>query len=1183
MEAAFNQWLWLDGALRVVAHRDGIDEQTVYTSEGGAYAIDGLYSGSYTLIVSLWLPEVSEALEIVEGLDRAVTTVDGATVYKSVGVVLQCRKSLSVACPTTAAAARVVLVWDRLPYDNLDLRLSFGQAGGASRCDTFSGRQRCGGTQWSGTSDRWRCDAPRCTSNVLARPVEDKFGVFSCEARIEWLRTHESATYPTERDACRQVAREFSEEEAGCGLCTPSTTVDPALAAGFARAEVIMLESIQSEGPYLVGVDAPLRLCHGYQLAAPGGATVDCVGNCASGKGYCRALGDVCAPCVLWHGSTPGLDPGSGPGGDAEPNQPALCPPGEAQGGPLPYTAEWDDSSQQCATLPSTLVVSDCAEADRAACSDYVDASGWPCACLSGTSGYSYMGSDGSGKCDADCSVSFGALTGRRLAQPSGGALTQRDDGAAGLAEPVGGEIAKAARAAAAGRRRLAHARPAQTQPCSDVMWAATDPAVYVVQHGLVQSVAVPGPSIHPAPLDHALTFCLSAAIPGQLSVVPVTNAGATANDGCVCQPTWTYVGFTYTNECSTTFESPERAWCYIQPETCSTGIVSANKECPGCLYQFCDAPMQEAAALPFAILDDAYFAQAEAAATCAQVNALAQGANQAALNQEAPCAPLTATLCLNTLYTYSVSEASACSVVHGSLRISAADGATVELTRVTAVGGDLVVEGNTALIRLTMRNLASVGGFRLVNSPNLANLSLPALATVGGAAVGAASVRDGDGALVVHTPSVPVYTQLQALVDAIGSGAKLVLMNGTYNGSGDAILGISKSIIITAQYRGGAVLDGEGSRRVILISGGAAVVLDGLVVTNGYHSAGGGLRVDGGSIVNIQSCDIVSNTAPYARPWEGGGGMFAGGGSVVLVYSSRIHGNTLRYCSDSCASASDGVCDDGTSSTFGAPCEWGNDCSDCGPRREHERNFYLHGGAGAAVTGLGTRVTFSECDISANDGTFGGGVSIHSGAAITFASVQIHRNTGYFGAGLYIDVDASQLSSTAVSISNSQIQFNDAWYHGGGVYIFRGAPTVTIESTQIVSNSAFYDGGGVRIKSSYSSNDNPITISDSVLMSNYAGNQGGGMFTDASDREVRATTLSSTQFINNNATFGYSALLVVRGLVTVNGCSSFDCDGEPDTTSVPYWWPNPTLPACFGTLPYYDAVINIVPPNVAC
>ena len=90
-------------------------------------------------------------------------------------------------------------------------------------------------------------------------------------------------------------------------------------------------------------VSQEARLCSGYGLPSsaslPGGgaAYVDCIGNCATGRGYCYASGDLCANCVLW-------------GADADAGEVLCYAAGEegargAQGGPLPGTAEWDDDS----------------------------------------------------------------------------------------------------------------------------------------------------------------------------------------------------------------------------------------------------------------------------------------------------------------------------------------------------------------------------------------------------------------------------------------------------------------------------------------------------------------------------------------------------------------------------------------------------------------------------------------------------------------------------------------------------------------------------------------------------------------------------------------------------------------------------------------------------------------------
>ena len=85
--------------------------------------------------------------------------------------------------------------------------------------------------------------------------------------------------------------------------------------------------------------------------------------------------------------------------------------------------------------------------------------------------------------------------------------------------------------------------------------------------------------------------------------------------------------------------------------------------------------------------------------------------------------------------------------------------------------------------------------------------------------------------------PSHLVYPgsgALQAALDAASSGDELVLADGTYTGSGGTMLNIGKDITIRAQNAGQAILDGQSTRRVIRITGGA-VLLDGLNITNGH------------------------------------------------------------------------------------------------------------------------------------------------------------------------------------------------------------------------------------------------------------------------------------------------------------------------------------------------------------
>ena len=67
----------------------------------------------------------------------------------------------------------------------------------------------------------------------------------------------------------------------------------------------------------------------------------------------------------------------------------------------------------------------------------------------------------------------------------------------------------------------------------------------------------------------------------------------------------------------------------------------------------------------------------------------------------------------------------------------------------------------------------------------------------------------------------------------AASAGDTLVLADGTYTLT--STLTIDKDITIRASNQGQAILDGENSKRVILVSTGT-VVLDGLSITNGQE-----------------------------------------------------------------------------------------------------------------------------------------------------------------------------------------------------------------------------------------------------------------------------------------------------------------------------------------------------------
>ena len=101
----------------------------------------------------------------------------------------------------------------------------------------------------------------------------------------------------------------------------------------------------------------------------------------------------------------------------------------------------------------------------------------------------------------------------------------------------------------------------------------------------------------------------------------------------------------------------------------------------------------------------------------------------------------------------------------------------------------------------------------------------------------------------------------LRGALAAAAPGTVLELQDGVYGGgTGGQVLNISSSVTLRAQSPGRAVLDGEDSRRVVLIASGA-VVLEGLNITGGSSEDGGGLFIQGGD-VTMSGCTVYGNTA---------------------------------------------------------------------------------------------------------------------------------------------------------------------------------------------------------------------------------------------------------------------------------------------------------------------------------
>jgi hypothetical protein len=148
------------------------------------------------------------------------------------------------------------------------------------------------------------------------------------------------------------------------------------------------------------------------------------------------------------------------------------------------------------------------------------------------------------------------------------------------------------------------------------------------------------------------------------------------------------------------------------------------------------------------------------------------------------------------------------------------------------------------------------------------------------------------------------------ALITAI-AGDTLYLSGGAYTGTGAAVVTITLDIILYGGWDGSTtvpvvrdpgtyttILNGEGTRQVVSISGSSTATVDGFTITGGDNTPdGGGVYINGAS-PTIQNNIITDNNTIDSDTYYGGrgGGIFVGGTSTAVIDHNYILNNTSGY-----------------------------------------------------------------------------------------------------------------------------------------------------------------------------------------------------------------------------------------------------------------------------------------------
>jgi uncharacterized repeat protein (TIGR01451 family) len=142
-------------------------------------------------------------------------------------------------------------------------------------------------------------------------------------------------------------------------------------------------------------------------------------------------------------------------------------------------------------------------------------------------------------------------------------------------------------------------------------------------------------------------------------------------------------------------------------------------------------------------------------------------------------------------------------------------------------------------------------------------------------------------------TPDQPCALQ-QAMGQAT-DGDTIFMAQGTYTGTGEAVITVTKSITLYGGWDGTSgtgslvlpgvyttTLDGENARRVVYITGTVSPILDGFTLRNGHvlSDSGGAVYAYNASAA-INNCRILSSTAEY-------------GGGLVFWYGAPTLSNSV-------------------------------------------------------------------------------------------------------------------------------------------------------------------------------------------------------------------------------------------------------------------------------------------------
>ena len=323
-------------------------------------------------------------------------------------------------------------------------------------------------------------------------------------------------------------------------------------------------------------------------------------------------------------------------------------------------------------------------------------------------------------------------------------------------------------------------------------------------------------------------------------------------------------------------------------------------------------------------------------------------------------------------------------------------------------------------------------------------------------------------------------YASIQTAVGDADPGDEILVAAGVYTRNGASwVVSIYEGITVRGGYTTAnwlasypvtqvTTLDGEGQVGVIYISGDFTPTLEGLWLTNGQASDGGGIYALDAHPV-ISACHVFSNAATL-----NGGGIRLRDSPGAVLMNNRVYSNT--------AANGGGV--------------------------------YLDGSANTAVGGN---------TIYSNTADYGGGLVLASSPTSTLAGNDIFGNVAhqYGGGGVYVSTSGN------ATLAGNRVFGNTSDVSGGGL-IIRQSDDVLLLGNEIYSNTAGSSGSGLFL----SGGQNIRLVNTLIAGNRATGADGAGLHVINSGAHLLHTTLARNTGANGAYATGTASVWMTNTIL---------------------------------------------------